>query len=219
MGGQGAARPERVEQIGRVLRIGPGRQLDHHRAVGAVGVDQLAVDAEADQYGTAVPWDDPELIAVPAARQDEFVVGAREGLADVRFRAAGAVQPGPGDGRVSAGPAVVDEHLPEPGQVTRGGRDAAIVDGRTERVTGDLGVAFGAYRLPDEGRDEIRHPGAAGPLARPAQHVAVGRPVGELAAVRAGAAQRGQVRIRAYRVARPRRAPAHGPFHHADLGV
>ena len=32
-----------------MLRIGPGRQLDHHGASGAVGVDQLAVDAEADQ--------------------------------------------------------------------------------------------------------------------------------------------------------------------------
>src|SRR5260370_8803610 len=83
-GRQGTTRPERVEEIGRVLRLGPCRHLDHHRARGAVGVDQLAMDSEADQDGPAGAGDDPELVPVPPTRQDELVVGARQTLTHPR---------------------------------------------------------------------------------------------------------------------------------------
>ena len=93
------------------------------------------------------------------------------------------------------------------------------MDGGTQRIAGDLAVPFGPHRPPDQRRDEVRHPGPAGPLAHPAEHVAVGRAVGELAAVRTGLAQRDQVRVRARRVAGLRRTPAHRALHHPHLGV
>ena len=67
--------------------------------------------------------------------------------------------------------------------------------------------------------DEVGDPDAADPLAGPAEHVGVGRPVAELAAVRPAVAQRGQVRVGAGRVTGLGRAPAHGAFHDPDLGV
>ena len=124
MGGQGATCAQGVQQAGRVLRIGPGRQLDYHGTRGAVGVDELAVDAEADQHGAAVSRNDPELIAVPAARQDELVVGDREGLADAGLRGAGIEQTAVGQRPRDAAD---DRFRHRHEQVHSGGRHARVV--------------------------------------------------------------------------------------------
>ena len=93
------------------------------------------------------------------------------------------------------------------------------MDGGTQRIACDFPIPFGPHRLPDQRGDEVGHPDPAGPFAHPAEHVAVGRAVGELAAVRAVLTQGEQVRVGALRVAGPGRAPAHGTLHHPDLGV
>src|SRR5580704_12666480 len=91
--------------------------------------------------------------------------------------------------------------------------------GMAERIAGDRGVPLRPDRLPDESGDEVGDPDAADPLAGPAEHVRVGRPVAELASVRPAVAQCGQVRVGAGRVTGLSRAPAHGAFHDPDLGV
>ena len=70
---------------------------------------------------------------------------------------------------------------------------------------------------PEQARDQVGHPAAARALDHPAEHVGVGRAVGEVAAVRAGGAERGHVVVHADRVAlaataaSPSSAPSPGP--------
>ena len=184
---------------------------------------------EARSTKTSWPWmprqtstgppgrEHPELVAVPAARQDD----------SLSVCANASRTPGPGapwrparprDHRIAPDHAVVNQHLPEPGQVAGGRGDAAVVDGGTQRIAGDLAVPFGPHRLPDQRRDQVRHPGPAGPLAHPAEHVGVGRAVGNSPPCgRPGPGWSGR-RMRP-RVAGLRRAPAHRALHHPDLGV
>ena len=79
--GNGAACPEGVNEVGRVLRIGPGGHLDNDRPGGSVDVDKLAVNTQAQEDRAAGAGEEPELIPVPAAWQDGLIVGSREGLA------------------------------------------------------------------------------------------------------------------------------------------
>ena len=96
----------------------------------------------------------------------------------------------------------VQQHLPEPQQVPSRHRETAVVHRRAQPVADDLGVLLGAHRRPDEVRDQVRHPCAAGPLADPAEHVGLGGAVEEPAPVRRLRTQRLEERVEPPRPAR-----------------
>ena len=96
----------------------------------------------------------------------------------------------------AAGPvrhrAAVQQHLAEPGHVAGGGAQAAVVHGGAQAVVQQEGVVLGAHRRPDQLGDQRGHGPARRPLAHPAQHVGLRRPVQEPLAVRRLGLQRGQ---------------------------
>ena len=171
------------------------------RWVGSWGVGQdesfTATVRVARSTKTIWPWmpraqqdvagrsgDEPELVAVPAARQDRFRVGGGERTADVRVDVPGLLQPAFGHDVSMSDPAVVEQHLAEAGQVASRSADSTVVHRGPESITGDLGVVLCAHRRPDEGGHQVGHPHAGGPLAHPAENVGIRRTVDERAAVR-----------------------------------
>jgi hypothetical protein len=170
-------------------------------------VQHLAVDAQAEQYVAVCTGAEPELVAVPAAGKGRLGRGRRERAPDVGVHRPAVAQPARrNDPAHALGPvrdrSPLQQQLPEPGHVTSGGAQAAVVHRGAQPVMEQPGVVFGAHRRPHQRGDQLGHRPAGRPLAHPAQHVRFRRAVQEPAPVRRLGPQRGQEPVQPARLAR-----------------
>src|SRR6476620_8415157 len=100
------------------------------------------MNPQAQEDWTRFVTKEPELVAVPAARQHRLIFGLGERLPHTRCRVEGVGQPCRGYCLSTLDEPVVENHLGEPGEVTKRRRDAPVVDSSANRVAGDLGVEF-----------------------------------------------------------------------------
>ena len=110
---EGSEGTQCVYERSGVLGGGPGRHLNADQPGIPMDVDHLAVDAEADQSISAGRGDEPELVAVPATGQDNFVVGCGERGPDVGRGLPGIIDPRGRDDLTRICPALVEQELAE----------------------------------------------------------------------------------------------------------
>ena len=67
--------------------------------------------------------------------------------------------------------AIGEQHRPEPRKVASRRAHPSVVDRSAKTVTGDLLVALGADRCPQDPAEEVGHPGPRRPLADPSEDV------------------------------------------------